>query len=84
MFVVAVHNQQVIIFYSLFIFGGKTMETKEQRIRRKFRKVINTSPEFLNLDRKKMLDLLCDWFKKYQREITQTELNELINECKRG
>lgn len=60
------------------------METKEQKIRRRFKKVIATSPEFLNLDREKMLNLLCDWFKNNHREIERKELDELIRKCKFG
>jgi|TARA_Y100000310_G_scaffold48951_1_gene45273 hypothetical protein len=59
------------------------METKEQRIRRKFRKVINKSPEFLNLDRKKALDLMCDWFKENHRQIKSDEFDLILAKCKK-
>lgn len=59
------------------------METREQRIRRRFKKVIAESPEFLNLDRTKMLNLLCNWFMEHQRQITRSELDSLIEEAKK-
>jgi len=59
------------------------METKEQRIRRKFRKLVNQSPEFLNLDKKIMLDCICDWFFENKKQMTQEDLDGLIEKCKR-
>ena len=59
------------------------METKEQKIRRKFKKVIANAPEFLEVDKKKMLDEFCNWFKENHRQITQEELDELISKSKK-
>lgn len=58
------------------------METKEQRIRRKFRQVINTYPEFEGTDKKVALNLICDWFKQNQREITEPEFEQIIRQSK--
>tara|TARA_Y100000310_G_scaffold213894_1_gene214891 strand:+ start:223 stop:465 length:243 start_codon:yes stop_codon:yes gene_type:complete len=59
------------------------METKEQKIKRKFRKVVNTSPEFANTDKKKALELLCNWFSKNKRDITEKEFNQIIERAER-
>lgn len=64
------------------------METeKEQRIREKFKKLIETSPEFADFTKQKkakMLHLLCDWFKINQRLLTPTEFAEMRKECLRN
>lgn len=61
------------------------METEKQRrtrIRRRFKKVIDKSPEFLNVDRKKMLNLLCNWFFENKRQIEKQELDNLIEQAR--
>lgn len=62
-------------------------ETKEERIRRKFKHLIETDPKFADLSKMKkakMLRLLCDWFKINQRLLSPTEFAEMIKECKKN
>ena len=65
----------------------ETQDKKEQRIRVKFQKLIETAPEFADFTKQKkakMLRLLCDWFKINQRLISPTEFAEMRKECLRN